>query len=108
LFLWEKDLKRESETQMVMEIVVLENTKNRLRFQIVGKTHTLANLITKKLWDEEDIIISGYNLKHPQTSNVELLIETTKKDPKKVLLDTLTKIKKESNDFKVAFKKIAK
>jgi DNA-directed RNA polymerase subunit L len=93
---------------MSMEIVVLENTKSRLRFQIVGRTHTLANLITKKLWDEEDVVVSGYNLKHPQTANVELLIETTKKDPKKVLLDTLTKIKKESNEFKAAFKKIAK
>lgn len=104
----QKGLKRENEIQMNMEIVVLESTKNRLRFQIVGKTYTLANLITKKLWKEEDIVISGYNLKHPQTSNVELLIETQKKDPKKVLLDVLVKIKKESSEFKAAFKKITK
>ena len=108
MFLWEKSLKRVSETQIGMEIVVVESTKNRLRFQIVGKTHTLANLITKKLWNDDDISVSGYNLKHPQTANVELLIETTKKDPKKVLLDTLAKIKKESTEFKTAFKKIVK
>lgn len=104
----QKGLKRKSEIQMSMEIEVLENTKNRLRFQIVGETYTLANLIAKKLWDEEDVVVSGCNLEHPQISNIELLIETQKKDPKKVLLDVLNKIKKESNEFKVAFKKIAK
>ena len=93
---------------MAMEIVVIESTKNRFRFQLVGQTYTLANLIAKKLWEDDDVTISGFNLKHPQISNIELLIETQKKDAKKVLLDTLAKIKKEGTEFKVAFKKIVK
>ena len=91
-----------------MEIKVLESEKNRLKFDIIGETHTLANLITKKLWEEEDVAVSGYNMKHPQTSKVTILIETTKKDPKKVLLETLSHIKKDGNEFKAQFKKIVK
>ncbi len=91
-----------------MEIKVLDNEKNRLRFELVGETHTLANLITKELWNEGDVTVSGYNLKHPQTKNIMILIETTKKDPKKVLLDTLNTLKKRSSEFNTHFKKAVK
>ncbi len=91
-----------------MEIKVLENEKNRLRVELVGQTHTLANIITKELWNESDVSVSGYTIKHPQTSHAIILIETKKKDPKKVLIDTLASIKKTNNEFGAAFKKIAK
>ncbi|MBI5797304.1 DNA-directed RNA polymerase subunit L [Candidatus Woesearchaeota archaeon] len=91
-----------------MEINVLEHEKNRLKFEIMEETHTLANLITKELWNDSDVTVSGYHLKHPQTSHVTLLIETTKKDPKKVLLDTIADIKKKSTEFRTQFKKAVK
>jgi DNA-directed RNA polymerase subunit L len=91
-----------------MEIKVLENEKNRLHFELVGKTHTLANFITKELWNDSDVIVSGYNLKHPETANVSILIETKKKDPKKVLMDTLKNLQKKNKDFLANFKKVAK
>lgn len=91
-----------------MEIKVLESEKNKLKFEIVGKSHTLANLITKELWNDSDVVVSGYNVKHPQTSNVMILIQTNKKDPKKVLLEALANIKKRSSEFKSGFKKIVK
>jgi len=91
-----------------MEIKVLENEKNRLRIELVGDTHTLANLITKELWNETDVTVSGYNLMHPQTRNIVMLIETTKKDPKKVLLETLTTLKKKSSEFQTQFQKAIK
>ena len=91
-----------------MEIKVLENEKNRLRFELVGETHTLANFITKELWNDSDVTISGYNLHHPDTSNVTILIETAKKDPKKVLLDTIKEIQKKNKEFQSAFSKVAK
>src|SRR3989344_3940461 len=91
-----------------MEIKVLENEKNRLRFEIVGGSHTLANMITKELWNEGDVTVSGYNLMHPQTQNIVILLETTKKDPKKVLLETLSSIKKKNTEFKTQFAKAMK
>lgn len=97
-----------TEFSICMEIKVLENQKNRLHFEIVGETHTLANLITKELWLDDDVTVSGYNLKHPQTAHVSLLIESTKKDPKKILLETLTALKKKSAEFKTQFHKVVK
>ena len=91
-----------------MEIKVLESEKNRLRFEIIGESHTLGNIITKELWNDSDVTISGYNLKHPQTANVSLLIETSKKDPKKVLLETLATLKKRQTEFKTQFHKVVK
>ena len=91
-----------------MEIKVLEYEKNRLKFEMVGSTQTLAHLITKELWNDSDVTVSGYHLKHPQISHPTLLIETTKKDPKKVLLDALVQIKKKSGDFKTSLRKIVK
>ncbi len=91
-----------------MEIKVLENEKHRLHFEMIGETHTLANLITKELWNDDDITVSGYNLKHPQTAHVSLLIETSKKDPKKILLETLAALKKRETEFKTQFHKVVK
>lgn len=101
-------LKKGYGTLGTMEIKVLENEKNRLRFEIVGSSHTLANLLTKELWSEGDVTVSGYNLMHPQTRNVVVLIETTKKDPKKVLLESLSSLKKKSTEFKTQFHKAVK
>ena len=91
-----------------MEIHVLEYEKNRLRFELIGETHTLANFITKELWNDGDVTISGYNLQHPQTAHVSILIETVKKDPKKVLLETLGILKKRSGEFKTQFHRVVK
>ena len=91
-----------------MEIKVLDNEKNRFRFELTGQTHTLSNLITKALWDDSDVNVSGYTLKHPQTGHAAILIETKKKDPKKVLIETLGAIKKQNTEFGASFKKISK
>ena len=89
-----------------MEIKVLEQTKTRLRVELVGKTHTLANALTKELWNDKNIIVAGYNLPHPQVSNVALIIETNKGDPKKALSGTISRLKKDNKALNVLVKKI--
>jgi len=84
---------------MAMEVNILESEKNKLKVELVGKTHTLANIITKELWNDKDVEVAGYNVMHPQTSNAILVIETKKKDAKKVLLDTIKNLNKKSSNF---------
>ena len=91
-----------------MEVNVLEHDKNRLKFELVGETHTFANLITKELWKDPSVVVSGYNQKHPQTEKVTVFLETEKKDAKKVLLDTIEFLKKDATEFKTKFKKALK
>ena len=91
-----------------MEIKVLELEKTKLRLELVGKTNTMANVLVKELWKDSDVEVAGYNVMHPQTSNAILVLETKKKDVKKVLLAAIDSIKKDSKDFVVQFCKIVK
>lgn len=91
-----------------MEIKVLESEKTKLRLELVGKTYTMVNVLVKELWNDSDVDVAGYNVMHPQTSNAILVLETKKKDAKKVLLAAVDSIKKDSKDFVAQFNKIAK
>ena len=82
-----------------MEIKVLEYTKDRLRIEFVGKSHTLPNALVKELWNDKATVIAGYNLKHPQVDNPVLILETKGKDSKKVLLDAVASLSKSSKAF---------
>lgn len=91
-----------------MNIKVLEKTKNRIKFELEGKTHTLCNAISSELWNDKDIVVAGYNLEHPLISNAVLIVETSKGDPKKALLKAMDRLKKKNKAFLTAAKKAAK
>ncbi len=92
----------------VMKINVQEKEKNILKFELPGRSHTLANVITKELWNDGDVEVSGYNVAHPQTASAVVYLETKKKDAKKVLLDTIKAIKKKNDEFMKKGKKLVK
>ncbi|MFH1637838.1 MAG: DNA-directed RNA polymerase subunit L [Candidatus Woesearchaeota archaeon] len=91
-----------------MEIKVLESVKNRLKIELVGKHHTLPNLISKELWNDKDIAVAGYTLEHPIVSNAMMIIETKGSDPKKALLKAISRLSKKNKDFLAAVKKSVK
>jgi len=89
-----------------MEIKVIEQTKNKLKIELVGKTYTLANALSKELWNDKNIVVAGYTLPHPQVSNVALIIETSKGDPKKALSGAISRLKKDNKALNILVKKI--
>ena len=89
-----------------MEIKVLEYKKNRLKFELVGKTHTLANVLSKELWNDKNIAIAGYTLDHPMTGNARMVVETHKGDAKDALRDALARLKKKNKEFVSLAKKL--
>lgn len=92
-----------------MEIKVLEQTKNRLKFELVGRSHTLANAVSKELWNDKDIEIAGYKIDHPVMNNCAIMIvETSGSDPKKALVNAIARLKKTNKEFVANFKKAAK
>lgn len=86
-----------------MEIKILKEEKNRIEFEIVGEDHTLCNAIRDELWNQEDVEISAYNIKHPLISNPVMLVETSKRDPRKVLQNSVTSLKKKIKEIKENF-----
>ncbi len=89
-----------------MEINILQKTKTKLKLEVKGEDHTLLNLIKKELYNDKALKYAGYRIAHVHASNPEFIIETDGKDPKKVLVDAVSRIKKINKELLSKFKKI--
>lgn len=87
-----------------MEINVIQQDKNKLKFEIIGEDHTLCNALRMELWEDSNTEIAGYEIAHPFVSNPVFVLES-KKDPKKILLNTIGSLNKKIIDLK---KEVAK
>lgn len=88
-----------------MELTTIEETKTKLIVELVGDTHTLPNILKKELWNDKDIVISGYNLDHPLIGKPRIIVQTRKKAPRTALIDAAKRVKKNLDKFKKAFSK---
>ncbi|MEK6974478.1 MAG: DNA-directed RNA polymerase subunit L [Nanoarchaeota archaeon] len=92
-----------------MELKVLEQTKERLKIELIGEDNTLSNALRKELWLDPHIKIAGYNIEHSLVSNPILVIETDgSENPKKALLSAIENIRKRNKDLLAEFNKAMK
>ena len=91
-----------------MEIKVLESSKTKLVFQLIGADHTFCNALKKELVNTADVEIATYSIEHPQIGIPKMLIQTKKGSPKKALQSALESVKALNKDFVAKFKKAAK
>ena len=59
-----------------MEVKILEDEKSRIKFEIAGEGHTFANPLSKELWKDSHVKISGYHIKHSLISSPIFVVET--------------------------------
>lgn len=85
-----------------MEIKVIEESKKKLVFEILGESHTLANLLEKELWEDKDVIAAGYHIDHPLFGVPRMVVEAP--DPRKALEKAIKRLKKKNTDFAKALK----
>ncbi|MCW4046225.1 MAG: DNA-directed RNA polymerase subunit L [Candidatus Bathyarchaeota archaeon] len=52
-----------------MKVKVLKKTGNELRIEIEGSGHGLCNLLQKKLLEDKNVDMAGYDVPHPLASN---------------------------------------
>lgn len=83
----------------MMEFKVLEETKNRIIFQLSGETHTFCNLLKQELQQLKGVQIATYKITHPMIGIPEFLVETKGAEIRKVLKEALTNLHKKVNDF---------
>jgi len=83
-----------------MEVVTLENEKNRLKVQIKGEGHTFCNILRKELWQDKNVDIAGYLIEHSLTSDPVFTVEVSKGDAKKAVLDAIDRLKKLNKELK--------
>jgi DNA-directed RNA polymerase subunit L len=90
-----------------MEIKVIEETKNKLVFEIPGEGHTLCNALKRELWKDKHIKVATYSINHPLIGIPRMIVETdSETTPRKALAKAAEALKEEVNDFKTEFSKL--
>ncbi|MEM3769946.1 MAG: RpoL/Rpb11 RNA polymerase subunit family protein [Candidatus Bathyarchaeia archaeon] len=92
-----------------MKVTVLKRTENELKVEVEGAGHTLCNLLQKRLLEDENVELAGYDISHPLTP-VPVIYVRTKGNvkPEEALLKALEKASEMNEEFAEALQKTFK
>ncbi len=78
-----------------MELIVVEQSKNRLVFDLKGEDHTVCNALKHELQQDETVKYAGYYIEHPEINIPRIVIESKQgNSPKTALQNAIKKLKK--------------
>ncbi len=100
-----EDAKKE-EKHTFFNLLKKDSHSTKLRMSIKGEDHTFLNLLKKELYNDKAIKYAGYRIEHARIGIPELILETEGKDPRKVLLDAVSRIRKVNKELLSTFKSI--
>lgn len=90
-----------------MDIVIKEQSKRRLIFELVGSTHTICNILKEELWNDKNVTVAAYNIDHPLIGTPRFIIETTSpQEPVKALKDAIARLQKKNKATLADFSKL--
>jgi len=83
-----------------MKVKVLKKAGNEFRIELEGAGHGLCNLLQKRLLEDENVDLAGYDIPHPLASNPIIYVRT-KGDvkPEEVLIKAAEKARDMNQDF---------
>lgn len=102
----EKFINKRTEFLSTMEFNVLEESKNKLVFQLKGETHTFCNLLKEELYLIKSVKIATYKIDHPLIGLPTFMVETEGIEPRKAIKDALKNLRKKAEDFKKEVKSL--
>lgn len=83
-----------------MKVKLLKKTPNELKIEVEGAGHTIGNLLQKKLLEEENVDLAGYDIPHPLASNPTIYVRTTgKAKPEQILKNAIDKTREMNKEF---------
>ncbi len=80
-----------------MEVKIIEESKNRLVFDVMGESHTILGALKKEIWTDEHAKAAGYNMPHPLLTSPRFVVETDGEDPKKIVQSAIKRLEKEAD-----------
>ena len=83
-----------------MEFKVLEESKNKLLFELKGETHTFCNALKNELHQVKGVTIATYKIDHPLIGMPQFVLETKGIEPRKALQEALKSLKKKAEQLK--------
>lgn len=92
-----------------MKVKILKRTSNELKIEVEGIGHTICNLLQKRLLEDENVALAGYDVPHPLISNPVIYVRT-KGDlsPEEALRKTVNKTRKINKEFNKELQKTLK
>lgn len=92
-----------------MKVKVLNKTSNELKLEIEDVGHTLCNLLQKRILEEENVDLAGYDIPHPMTPKATVYVRTKGKvKPEDVLKRAVVKAREINSDFGKEFERALK
>lgn len=92
-----------------MKVKVLKKTKNELKIEVAGETHTFCNVLQKALLKDKRVDLAGYNIPHPLTASPTFYIRTkTRSKPDVALRKALKAVEKDTAAFQASFEQALK
>lgn len=92
-----------------MKVKILKRTSNELKIEVEGIGHALCNLLQKKLLEDENVDLAGYDVPHPLAPNSIIYVHT--KDnvkPVEALREAVKKTREMNKVFSKELKKALK
>jgi len=88
-----------------MEIKIVEESKNRIVFDIVGEGHGFCSMLKDELWKDEDVKVAAYKIEHPLKGVPRFIVES-KSDVRKTIEKAVKRLKTKVERLKKEVKKI--
>jgi DNA-directed RNA polymerase subunit L len=83
-----------------VKVKTLKHDSNELKIEVEGVGHTICNLVQKRLLEDENVDLAGYNVPHPLASSSIIYVRTKGKiKPEKVLLVAVEKAQGINKEF---------
>jgi len=82
-----------------MNFKIIEESKEKLIFELEGETHTFCNALKKELQGTKGVTVVAYKIDHPLVGVPRFQLETKGVDPKKAIKDALKSLKKKVANF---------
>ena len=92
-----------------MNVKILKKTSNELKIEVEGVGHSLCNLLQKRLLEDKNVDLAGYNIPHPLASNPVIYVRTKGSvKPEEALRNAVEKAREMNKAFSKEFEKALK
>lgn len=78
----------------------LRNDEEHVVLEITGESHTICNILRKRLMSQEEVSAAAYDITHPLIGQPEF--EVVSSNPQQSLITAAETVKSEANEFKEA------
>lgn len=92
-----------------MKVKVLKKTSDEFKIEVEGVGHTLCNLLQKRILEEENVDLAGYDVPHPMSSSAIVYVRTKgKAKPEEILKQAAERARDLNKEFGKEFEKALK